>query len=300
MSGHRGLLRGALSALRPRQWVKNGLVVIAPAAADRLHQFHADVVVAYSFAAFCLTASAIYLVNDLRDVEADRQHPTKRRRAIAAGEVPTALAVALVPLCLAGALAIVLLSPTAPAMLWVLGTYLVLSLAYSFGAKTIPVIELAIVASGFFLRALAGAVALRLYVSSWFLVVISFGALFLVVGKRLAERHALGEDAAQHRAVLSEYSEAFLRSALTLTATVVVTAYCLWAFDSGSGGLAASHPVVNAIRLTVVPVVLAILYVLRLLENGGGGAPEELFLTDRTLQVLVVLWGLLFVVGVYG
>jgi decaprenyl-phosphate phosphoribosyltransferase len=296
----RRYVRGSLSALRPRQWVKNGLVVVAPAAADRLHHLHDDVVIGWTFLAFCLAASAIYLVNDLRDIEADRRHPTKQFRAIAAGHISEVWAVTLAVLCAGGAIAIGLASPTDPALLVVLGVYASISLLYSFGAKRVPVIELAMVASGFFLRALAGAVALRLYVSSWFLVVISFGALFLVVGKRLAERHALGDDAAQHRAVLGEYSEAFLRSALTLTSTVVVTAYCLWAFDSSSGGLAASHPVINAIRLTVVPVVLSILYVLRLLENGGGGAPEELFLTDHVLQLLVVVWAVLFAVGVYG
>jgi decaprenyl-phosphate phosphoribosyltransferase len=296
----RGILRGTVSALRPRQWVKNALVVVAPAAAGRLHVLHDDVVVAWTFLAYCLAASSIYLVNDLRDREADQRHPQKRSRAIAAGEVPAPLAVLLATCAALGAVAVAWCSPTDHGLLIILAIYGTLSLSYSFGAKTVPVIELAIVASGFVLRALAGAVALRLYVSSWFLVVISFGALCLVVGKRLAEQHALGAEAVTHRSVLGEYSEAFLRSALTLSSTVVVTAYCLWAFDSSSGGLAGSHHVINAIRLTVVPMVLAILYVLRLLENGGGGAPEELLLSDRTLQALVVSWAVLFAVGIYA
>ena len=130
-------------------------------------------------------------------------------------------------------------------------------------------------------------------------MVISFSAMFLVVGKRTAEKHRLGTTAGLHRAVLGEYSERFLNSALIMTATVVVTTYCLWAFDTSQSGLSNVHHNVTAIRLTVVPVVLAMLHVLRLLESGGGGAPEELVLSDRTVQVLGVVWAALLVVGIY-
>jgi decaprenyl-phosphate phosphoribosyltransferase len=284
--------------MRPRQWVKNLLVLVAPAAAGVL--FHRQVAIhtAIAFAAFCLTASGVYLINDVIDLKADRQHPEKRYRAIASGElpVPTAL-VAGVILLLAGlgvggtikdaGLIAILLIYVANAICYV--TYL----------KSVAVLEMASVAAGFFLRALAGAAASNLPVSSWFLVVISFGALFLVVGKRAAEIHALGDRAADHRPVLKEYPEGFLNSALTLTATVVVTTYCLWAFDTSKLGLSAEHRHVIAIQLTVVPVVLAMLYILRQLQSGGGGAPEDLVLSDRVVQVLGVTWVALLVVGIY-
>jgi decaprenyl-phosphate phosphoribosyltransferase len=161
------------------------------------------------------------------------------------------------------------------------------------------VIELAFVASGFVLRALAGGIATHVPISTWFLAVTSFGALFVVTGKRASELKALGDGSEDHRQVLGEYTTSFLQSALVLTAAVTVTAYCLWAF--GSEGLARSirHDTIW-IQLSVVPVTLGILHVLRLLDRGEGGAPEDLVFRDHILQVLGVSWVALFAAGVYG
>jgi decaprenyl-phosphate phosphoribosyltransferase len=287
-----------VSAARPRQWVKNSLVVIAPAAAGVLFQREVMFHTAIAFVAFCLTASGVYLLNDVVDVEADRSHPEKRHRAIASGELSVSVAVTAAILLIAGGVAVAL-AAAGYGLIIVLAIYAINSIAYVAYVKRLAVIELASVAAGFFLRALAGATANHLYVSSWFLVVISFGALFLVVGKRSAERHRLGDGAGTHRPVLDEYSESFLNSALTLTSTVVVTTYCLWAFDTSRSGLSNVRHDATAIQLTVVPVVLALLYILRTLQSGGGGAPEELVLSDRTIQVLGASWAILLLIGIY-
>lgn len=293
----RGPLRALISAIRPRQWVKNGLIIVAPAAAGEMT--HADVIrhTAAAFLAFCCVSSSMYLFNDLRDVEADRQHPTKRLRAIAAGQLSPKVAVVASIVLLVAGLAIPLALWHPGDLLLVLGLYVAITFAYIYWLKSVAVIELGVLASGFFLRAYAGAAASHIFVSTWFLVVISFGALFLVVGKRASELHHVG--VGETRKVLSEYSAEFLHSALTLSATVVVTGYCLWAFDTTSTGLSFHHDVL-AIRLSVVPVVFAVLFILRSADTGKGEAPEELLLHNRTVQILVVLWAAAVAIGVYG
>ncbi|MHB8379833.1 MAG: decaprenyl-phosphate phosphoribosyltransferase [Acidimicrobiales bacterium] len=294
----RGPLRALFSAMRPRQWVKNGLIVIAPAAAGTL--LHHDVArqTGVAFLAFCLVASGLYLLNDVRDVAADREHPTKRYRAIASGQLRTSVAVGAAVVLFVGGFLLPFTISRPQDLFLVLGLYVVISLSYIFWLKTLAVIELGAVASGYFLRAYAGASSSHIFVSTWFLVVISFGALFLVVGKRDSELKAIG--AGTTRKVLAEYTSNFLDSALTLCATVVVTGYCLWAFDTSNAGLSSNHDAVLPIRLSVVPVVFAVLFILRYVEAGQGAAPEDLVIQNRTVQVLMVLWAALMVFGVYG
>jgi len=296
-----GMLGGLISTMRPRQWVKNLLVLVAPVAAGEITNGPVLRHTAIAFAVFTLGASGLYLVNDLIDAPSDRHHPTKSKRPIAAGRLPVPVAAVAAVVLLVSS--VVLATPQVAgttSLVSVLATYLVLSLAYSFGLKRVATIEFCIVASGFFLRALAGATASNLFVSNWFLTVAAFSALFIVIGKRAAEITELGDDAARHRRVLGEYTPAFLRAALTLSSTVVVTTYCLWAFDASATGLSSVHHQVTVVRLTVIPVVIAILHILQRLERGEGGAPEDLVLTDRVLQLLGLAWAILFVVGIHG
>ncbi len=287
-----------MRALRPRQWSKNLLVFVAPAAAgvldhrlDALHSLAA-------FAIFCMVASGTYLVNDVLDAETDRHHPDKRHRPVAAGALSgvTATATGIGLMAIAIGAASFLAGWVFAAFV---GAYAVMSLAYSIWLKRVPVIELAAVASGFVLRAMAGGAATHVPLSSWFLVVTSFGALFVVTGKRAAEFTTLGERRFEHRAVLSEYTLSFLQSTLTLTATVMVTAYCLWAFDRTGLQARSGHHFVW-IQLTVVPMILGVLYVLRLLDSGHGGAPEDLAIHDHFVQAFGVAWLVLFSIGLYG
>lgn len=296
-----GIFGGLVSAMRPRQWVKNLLVLVAPVAAGQLS--HGPVLrhTAIAFLVFTLGASGLYLVNDVIDAPSDRLHPTKSLRPIAAGRLPSWIATVAAIVLLASSVVVALPQVAGTtSLVAVLVTYLGLALAYSSGLKKVATIEFCIVASGFFLRALAGATASNLFVSNWFLTVSAFAALFIVIGKRAAEVTELGEDAARHRRVLGEYSPAFLRAALTLSATVVVTTYCLWAFDVSDTGLSNVHHQVTLVRLTVIPVVIAILHILQRLERGEGGAPEDLILSDRTLQTVGAVWAALFVIGIHG
>jgi decaprenyl-phosphate phosphoribosyltransferase len=283
--------------MRIPQWVKNGLLVVAPGASGTL--FHRTVLAntLVAFGAFCLVASALYIVNDLRDLASDRQHPTKRFRAIAAGELsrPRALAAAGVLAVLGLLLPLFLRHPGG--FYLVLGLYVVETLSYILWLKNAVIIELGLVASGFFLRSYGGAVASHIPVSTWFLIVVTFGALFLVVGKRSAELRHVGTT---NRAVLKEYTEEFLHSALTLSATVVVTAYCLWAIDTSSTGLSSVKHEIIPVRLSMVPVVLAILFIMRGAESSDGESPEDLLLRNRTVQVLALLWAGLIVGGTYA
>ena len=284
--------------MRPRQWVKNGLIAVAPAAAHSLT--HADVFwrTATAFVAFCFMASGIYLFNDVRDAPSDRLHPTKRFRAIASGELSTRVALTSAAVLIAVAFAIPFALTRSQGLLLILALYFVVSINYSLWLKNMAIIELGVVASGFFLRAYGGAVTSHITVSTWFLVVISFGALFLVVGKRASELRHVGETGT--RPVLGEYTPEFLRSALTLSATVVVTGYCLWAFDTTSTGLSANLNDFVPIRLSVVPVVFATLFIMRSAETGDGAAPEDLLLHNRTVQALALIWAVLIAWGVYG
>jgi len=292
-----GPFRALLSAMRPLQWVKNCLIVVAPAAAGILT--HPTVLrqTALAFIAFCAVSSAIYLLNDVRDIDADRHHPTKRFRAIASGDLSTTTAIGSALVLLGVGFLVALLVAHPGQLLIVLALYLAITLAYIYWIKNIAIVELGAVASGFFLRAYAGAAATHIPVSTWFLVVISFGALFLVVGKRASELKSGGDVTA--RRVLAEYSTKFLDSVLTMCATIVVAGYCLWAFNASSTGLSANHDATVPTRLSVVPVVFAVLFIMRSAEAGDGAAPENLILHNRTVQVLLAIWVVLMVFSVY-
>ena len=282
--------------MRIPQWVKNGLLVVAPAASGTL--FHRTVLAntIVAFASFCFVASSMYILNDLRDVESDRQHPTKRLRAIAAGDLSTRTALAASALLAIIGLVIPLLIHRPAGFYLIVALYIVETLSYIYWLKNAVIIELGLVASGFFLRSYGGAVASHIPVSTWFLIVVTFGALFLVVGKRSSELRHVG---AANRTVLAEYTADFLHSALTLTATVVVTAYCLWAIDTSSTGLSSVKHEVIPLRLTTVPVVLAILFIIRGAESNDGQSPEDLLLKNRTVQILALIWAGLVVGGTY-
>lgn len=283
--------------MRVPQWVKNCLLVVAPGASGTL--FHRSVLAntIVAFVAFCLVASALYIVNDLRDVASDRQHPTKRNRAIASGELSTGVALCAAALLMALGLIVPVFIHHPAGFYLIIALYVGETMLYSIWLKNAVIIELGLVASGFFLRSYGGAVASHIPVSTWFLIVVTFGALFLVVGKRSAELRHVGT---ANRAVLSEYTAEFLHSALTLSATVVVTAYCLWANDTSSTGLSSVRHDIIPVRLSMVPVVLAILFIIRGAESADGESPEDLLLRNRSVQILALMWAGLIVAGTYS
>jgi len=285
-----GLARSA----RPRQWIKNVLVFAAPGAAGISITPHHIAPVVGAFAAWCLVSSGTYLLNDAMDVEADRLHPKKRNRPVAAGVVGVGTARVAAAVALAAGVGAPL-AWGAPGVAGILGLYAAITISYSLWLKEIAIVDIACVASGFVLRAISGGVAAHVAISDWFLIVASFGSLFMVAGKRHAEHLDLREGAGAHRATLEAYSLGFLTYVRSVSSGVTITAYCLWAFEKAK---LASDPIL--FQLSIIPFVMAILRYAMLLDAGRGGAPEEIVIGDRALQVLGVVWVGLFAVGVYA
>jgi decaprenyl-phosphate phosphoribosyltransferase len=287
-------LRAVIRTARPKQWTKNVLVFAAPAAAGVLDQRDALLKTLVAFVGFCFAASGTYFLNDANDAEVDRLHPTKRHRPIAAGDldVRTARMIAVV-------LILVSFAVTAPIndfkLMGVVAGYVLVTISYTTWLKYEPVIDLAAVAAGFVFRAIAGGVATDVPLSDWFLIVAGAGSLFIVTGKRHAEMVELGSDSFEHRRTLGEYSTAFLGYVRSVSSGVMITAYCLWAFEN-----AAQTGDETWFRLSIVPFVIAVLRYALVIDQGGGGAPEEVVLADRTLQIVGVIWLVTFALGVRG
>lgn len=295
----KNLLDGMIKALRPRQWIKNVLVIAAPAAAGSQTLTDSSVLfsVAVAFVAFCMAASSVYLINDALDVEADRAHPTKRFRPIAAGVLPVGLAYAMAAVLIIAALGISV-AFAHPALAIVVAVYIVLQLMYCFGLKHQPVLDIAFVSSGFLLRAVAGGAAAEVAISQWFLLVMAFGSLFMAAGKRYAELSLHLETGAKIRKALESYTPTYLRFVWTLSATVLVLCYALWAYDRGSDPSQSSGAAVW-LQISIVPFTIAVLRYAVDVDAAQAGEPEDIALGDRVLQVLAALWVLTVVVGVY-
>ncbi|WP_439216337.1 decaprenyl-phosphate phosphoribosyltransferase [Corynebacterium glucuronolyticum] len=290
-----------IKALRPKQWVKNVLVVAAPAAAGSEALTNAgtlrDIVIA--FAVFCMAASSIYLINDARDVESDRQHPTKRFRPIAAGVLPVNLAYVMAVVLIVAAIGVSFLATAGSSLAIVVAIYIALQLGYCFGWKHQPVLDIALVSSGFMLRAMAGGVAASIDLSQWFLIVAAFGSLFMASGKRYAELILARETGAKIRKSLAGYTDTYLRFVWTLSATAVVMSYSLWGFEMAEAARQAGSAGAIWYQISMVPFTIAILRYAADVDRGDGGAPDELALTDRTLQLLAVAWLVCIVLAVY-
>lgn len=281
------LAGGLIKAMRPRQWVKNVLVLAAPLAAGKTAA--GDLVignwtvighVGIAFLVFCMAASGIYLVNDALDVDADRAHPTKRFRPIAAGVVPVNLAYGLSALLLVGS---ILVSFTASWHLAVvMACYIGIQLAYCFGLKHQAVLDICIVSSGFLLRAVAGGAAADIKLSQWFLLIMAFGSLFMAAGKRYAELKIALDTGAKIRKSLQYYTPTYLRFVWMLSATAVVVFYGLWAFEQGR------IKDTDWFAISMIPFTIAILRYAVDVDGGEAGEPEEIALGDRVLQVLAI------------
>src|SRR5215204_2693990 len=279
------IARSFLREARPKQWVKNVLVFAAPGAAGVLTEPDQLGRAMIAFVAFCLAASGTYFLNDAMDAEADRQHPTKRNRPIAAGLITTAQAKVTAVVLVVLALAI-----SAPLnngrLLLVVAAYVVVTVSYTLWLKHEPVLDLGCIAAGY---------ATDVQLSNFFLIVVGAGSLFIVAGKRHAELAELGESSSDHRQTLGEYSDSFLNYVRAVTSGVAITGYALWAFER-----AAEVGNTFWFRLSIVPFVLAILRYALTVEQGGGGAPEEVVLSDRLLQLLGVAWLACFAIGVHA
>ena len=271
--------------LRPHQWLKNGFVLVGllfgHAWSDPVKLGQALA----AFAAFCLLASAVYVMNDLIDREQDRRHPEKKHRPLAAGTASVAAAVTLAAVCLvAGGALAVFWAGSAP---WIFLAYVVLNLAYSYGLKHVVILDVFIIATGFMLRILAGTLGIGIAPSQWLLLCGLMLTLFLGFAKRRAELAALQDEGAGHRRVLEHYTEPMLNQFIGITAAGTVISYALYTVSAETVALHGTR----ALIATVPFVLYGILrYLWKLYSDGGGGDPAQELVRDPHLLAATVGW----------
>jgi len=288
-------LRSLLRLSRPQQWHKSLMLFAAPVAAGVISHPLSLLRATVAAAAFILLSIAIYALNDVRDAPDDRRHPVKQYRPVAAGALSPAaarvwgIATGLAGLAVAGLLGL----PT-----FLIGlAYVIPQLLYVYGLKHVAVVDVILVALGFVLRAAAGGTATRVPVSSWFLVVSLFGSLFLVAGKRQAERKNTTADAsadARSRPVLAAYSTAWLDQLTTVALLGTTMSYGLWAFQYLGADL-----VRQLLTVSFVPFLTGLLRYGLLVSNGRGEMPEHEIFRDRVLLIAGLAWALLVGAGLY-
>jgi decaprenyl-phosphate phosphoribosyltransferase len=271
-------------------------VFTAPAAAGVLTHGSAALRATAALALFVCISSGIYFLNDAVDVEADRVHPRKRLRPMAARTLPVGVGLAVGAVLVGAALGFSAL--LVPQLTLLLGIYLAVQIAYALRLKHMPVYDLACVAGGFVLRAIAGGVATGVPVSEWFLLVATFGSMLMVVGKRIAEQQELGPTAGDHRPTLEIYSSTFLRIVLGIAAGGAIVSYGQWALQVQTALGRHGDPIWY--QLSMVPMILALLRYAFTVERGGGARPEDLVVSDPSLGLLGAVWAALFVLGVYA
>jgi decaprenyl-phosphate phosphoribosyltransferase len=286
----RSFARALVSTARPRQWVKNALVVAAAGAAGALGHDDVPGRVSAACVAFCLLASGIYAVNDVRDVAEDRLHPRKRLRPVAAGDLaPWAAITAGAAAIAVGLAACLLISPLLG--LVALG-YIAMTLSYTLVWRHLVVFDVVAVAGGFVLRAIAGGVAADVHLSGWFIAVVTLAAVLVATGKRRAELLRAQRGQAPRRRVLAHYTDAALLTLLILSAIGTLIAYYLWALEAKVGAGIPWRV------LTVVPFTAAAIRYVAMVRGGDGEAPEEMLFGDRALQIASAAWLALFVLEV--
>ncbi len=290
---------GLVRLARPRQWTKNVLVFAAPGAAGVLDQGEQLVQTLLAFASLCLVASGTYYLNDARDVEADRLHPTKRDRPVADGTVPVGLATVAGGVLIVAGIALAFAVNTDLGI--TVAAYGALTTAYSLALKHVAVVDVVAIAAGFVLRAIAGAAATGVPISEWFFIVTSFGALFVVVGKRGAEARELADldldldELGAVRPTLRIYTPEYLAYLRNVATSGALLAYCLWAFERAE----LTDEAFPWYQISIVPFTIALFRYALVLDQGRGSAPEEVILSDRVLQLTGLVWAVIFGLGVY-
>lgn len=287
------MLKAIIQSMRPKQWVKNVFILAALVFDRQLTNWSATLTTLIGVFIFCMLSSAVYLINDVFDKKADQSHPTKKERPIASGRLPTNVAIPVAVLVVVGSLYGAFRLSTSFGV--ISAVYFVLNLAYSFKLKHIPLIDVMVIAAGFVLRVAAGVSLIQVErFSPWLYICTSLLALFIGLGKRRAEIICLSDNATQHRKVLDGYSLEFLDQLITIVSGTSIVAYSLYTFS------APNLPENNTMMLTIPFVLYGLFRYLYLIKvRKSGGAPEDLVLSDRPLQVCILLWGLSVIVIFY-
>ena len=281
------MLKALIKTMRPRQWTKNGFIFFGLIFDKQLFLLEPFLRTVTGFFLFCLISSAVYLFNDIADVEADRHHPEKKSRPIASGELPVRVA-SIVAILLAF-LAISLGYLLSPLFAVILAAYLIINLLYSRWLKHEAILDVLIISSGFVLRVAAGVVLISPVerFSPWLYMITILFSLYIGLGKRRAELNLLAQGASAHRKVFDGYTIPLLDQYITIVSGMTIVAYSLYTFS------APNLPENHSMMLTIPFVVYGIFRYLQLIQIGHvAGAPDEVALKDRPLQATVLLWGL--------
>jgi 4-hydroxybenzoate polyprenyltransferase len=287
------MLPALIKAMRPRQWTKNGFIFFALIFDKQLFSPAPFLRTLQGFFLFCLISSAVYLFNDIADIEGDRQHPEKKHRPLASGSLPVGVALGTaIVLSLVALLLGYLLAPT---FAGILGIYLTLNILYSLWLKHIPILDVLIISSGFVLRVAAGVALITVErFSPWLYMITILFSLYIGLGKRRAEMNLLEQGAGAYRKVLDGYTIPLLDQYITIVSGMTIVAYSLYTFS------APNLPVNHSMMLTIPFVVYGIFRYLQLIQTGhAAGAPDEVALKDRPLQITVLLWGMAVIAVFY-
>lgn len=287
------MLKALFKTMRPRQWTKNGFVFFALVFDKQLFHLEAFLRTLGGFALFCLISSVVYIINDIADIEVDRQHPEKKKRPLPSGKLPlkvawsAAIGLTVIVLPLGYLLA--------PAFAAVLAAYLVMNLAYSRWLKHIPIVDVLVIAAGFVLRVHSGVTLIEVErFSPWLYVVTTLGSLYLGFGKRRAELSLLDRGASSHRKVLEGYTIPLLDQYVTIVSAATILAYSLYTFSAPN--LPANHSMMLSIPF-IVYIIFRYLYLIQVTHEAG--SPEEVLLTDRPIQIAMALLGLTVLIVFY-
>jgi len=287
------MIKAILKTMRPRQWVKNVIVFFALVFDKQLFQLEPALRTLAGFALFSLISSAVYIFNDIGDIDADRQHPEKKHRPLPSGELPVSVARVF------GIFLVVTVLPSAwlltPAFAAVLAVYFLMMVAYTSRLKHIPILDVMILAAGFVLRVHSGVTLIAVErFSPWLYVITTLGALYLGFGKRRAELTLLEDGASSHRKVLDGYTIPLLDQFITIVSSTTILAYSLYTFT------ATNLPDNHTMMLTIPFVIYAVFRYLYLVQvSHVTGSPEEVVLTDRPLQIAIFLWGIVVMAVFY-
>jgi 4-hydroxybenzoate polyprenyltransferase len=281
------MITALIKTMRPRQWTKNGFIFFALIFDKQLlipDSFWRTVA---GFFLFCLVSSAVYLLNDIADVDADRNHPVKKSRPIASGRLPVRVALATALLLVFVSIPVGYL--LAPLFALVLAAYLIINLLYSRWLKHVSILDVLIISSGFVLRVAAGVILIYPVerFSPWLYMITILFSLYIALGKRRAEMDLLAQGASAHRKVFDGYTIPLLDQYITIVSGMTIVAYSLYTFS------APNLPENHSMMLTIPFVVYGIFRYLQLIQVGhAAGSPDEVALKDRPLQIAVLLWGL--------
>ncbi len=279
------MLRDYFRAVRPLQWTKNLVIFAGLIFSQNFFDHHQIIRAALAFVSFCLLSASVYLINDIKDIESDRQHPIKRLRPIASGSISAGSAVIIAVILAAAGFALAFRLELS--FLYLAGLYFLVMVCYSFFLKHQVVLDLMIIAGGFVLRAVAGAVVVDVTISSWLLVCTTFIALFLIIAKRRHEVILLGENAKEHRKILEEYSPKFLDQLIAIVTAATLMSYMLYTVDASTVEKFGTH---NLILTSPFVIFGVFRYLYLVYQKNKGGRPEQVLLDDLPIIVAILLW----------